>query len=107
MYTPFLAQQQQAGQQLQQISNNAGSGVGAGIGAPPAGAQPSTLAMAQQNLLQSGTQLTRLHAAGPVSSSVCQHARSAPCSSQQWRSRCVIIYEISLASFLPSGLFCI
>ena len=57
MYTPFLAQQQQAGQQMQQMLNNAGSGVGAGIGAPPAGAQPSTLAMAQQNQLQSGTQL--------------------------------------------------
>lgn len=57
MYTPFLAQQQQAGQQMQQMLNNAGSRVGAGIGAPPAGAQPSTLAMAQQNQLQSGTQL--------------------------------------------------
>jgi len=38
------------------MPNNAGSGVGAGIGAPPAGAQPSTLAMAQQNQLQSGIQ---------------------------------------------------
>jgi hypothetical protein len=57
MYTPFLAQQQQAGQQMQQMLNNAGSGVSTGIGAPSTGAQPSTLAMAQQNQLQNGTQL--------------------------------------------------
>jgi hypothetical protein len=56
MYTPFLAQQQQAGQQMQQMLNNAGSGVSAGVGVP-AGAQPSTLAMAQQNQLQGSTQL--------------------------------------------------
>jgi hypothetical protein len=56
MYTPFLTQHQQAGQQMQQMLNNAGSGVSASLGAQ-AGAQPSTLAMAQQNQLQGGTQL--------------------------------------------------
>lgn len=53
---PFYAQQQQAGSQMQQLLNNAGSGVSAGAGAP-GGPQPNTLAMAQQQQLNGANQL--------------------------------------------------